>query len=182
VVGGHSISEADAESAPAHPPLIGTRGRPLRLHLQPLAIALVMVGGALGAAAREAIEQAWRSGTTGFPAATFAINLSGSFLLGVLLEVLVRAGSDSGWRRRARLLGGTGFCGGFTTYSTFALESVQLGRHGAVGTGFLYVILSIVGGLAVATFGIVAASWRSRSRPGDGLPVDPDVDEIGETS
>ncbi|WP_264074632.1 FluC/FEX family fluoride channel, partial [Mycolicibacter minnesotensis] len=76
---------------------------------------------------------------------------------------LTRLGDDSGWRRRARLCAGTGFCGAFTTYSTFALEIVLLGRHGHFGTAISYGVLSVVGGqLRRAQCIVVMASVHRR--------------------
>lgn len=137
-----------------------------------------MAGGVLGAAARDAVEQALATARDAFPTATFAINLSGAFALGLLLEALVRSGDDLGWRRKARLIGGTGFCGAFTTYSTLAVESVQLVRHGAWPTAFGYVVASFIGGLIFATLGIVAGATHARWSTTD-LPVDPDIEGYG---
>ncbi len=137
-----------------------------------------MGGGVLGAAAREAIEQSLPAAKNSFPTATLLINLSGAFVLGVLLEAVVRSGDDAGWRRRARLAGGTGFCGAFTTYSTLAVESVQLARHAAWSTASGYLLASVVGGLVLAALGIVVGGARARSTT-DALPVDPDVDRVG---
>ena len=147
------------------------------LHLSPLSTVLVICGGALGAAVREAIEQALPSSSRGFPAATLLINLAGAFVLGVLIEALVRSGDDGGWRRRARLAGGTGFCGAFTTYSTLAIETVQLARHGAWSTDVAYVAASVIGGLVAAALGIAVGAAHGRWTTA-GLPVDPDVDAV----
>ena len=138
-----------------------------------------MCGGVLGAAAREAIEQAMPTARRGFPTATFLINVGGAFILGVMLEALVRSGDDVGWRRKARLFGGTGFCGAFTTYSTLAVETVQLARQGAWSTAGAYVVASVICGFAAAAAGIVVAAPRGRWS-GAALPVDPDVDRVGE--
>lgn len=139
---------------------------------------LVVCGGAPGAAAREAVEQALPPAGRAFPAATFLINLVGAFVLGLLLEALVRSGDDAGWRRRARLIGGTGFCGAFTTYSTLAVETVQLARHGAWPVAVGYLVASVAGGLLAAAAGIAMGAAHARSSRA-GLPVDPDVDEVG---
>ncbi|MCU4186250.1 fluoride efflux transporter CrcB [Acidiferrimicrobium sp. IK] len=139
---------------------------------------VVVAGGFLGAAAREAVEQALPTARGGFPAATFAINVCGAFILGALLEALVRAGDDSGWRRRTRLMAGTGFCGAFTTYSTFAVETVQLVRAGRLGTAILYGLATVVTGLLATTAGIGVAGSGRRRRAAR-LPVDPDIDVDG---
>jgi CrcB protein len=137
-----------------------------------------MAGGVPGAAAREALEQALPPAGREFPAATFLINLVGAFALGLLLEALVRSGDDAGWRRRARLIGGTGFCGAFTTYSTLAVETVQLTRHGAWPVAAGYLAASVAGGLLAAAAGIAIGAARARSATAS-LPVDPDVDQVG---
>lgn len=140
--------------------------KPLRpLHLRPSAMALVFLGAIAGTALRYYVEKALPHDGASWPWATFLINLCGAFVLGGLLEGLARLGEDSGWRRRARLCAGTGFCGAFTTYSTFALEIVLLGRHGDFGTAISYGLLSVVGGVFTAWLGIVimAAAHRRRS-------------------
>ncbi len=146
-------------------------------HRTPAALAQVAVGGAFGAAAREAVEQALPTAAHHFPAATLSINLSGAFALGLLLEVLARSGDDSGGRRRARLVVGTGFLGAFTTYSTFAVDTDLLVRAGRPGSAAVYVAVTVAAGLAASGAGIVVGGVRAR-RHGL-LPVDPDVDSDG---
>ncbi|MGZ5391863.1 MAG: fluoride efflux transporter CrcB [Mycobacterium sp.] len=141
--------------------------KPLRpLHLRPSAMAWIFAGGIAGTALRYSVEKLLPHDGTSWPWATFLINLSGAFVLGGLLEGLARLGEDSGWRRRARLCAGTGFCGAFTTYSTFALEIVLLGRHGYLGTAVSYGLLSVMGGVITAWLGIVvmASVHRRRTR------------------
>jgi CrcB protein len=89
--------------------------------------------------------------TAGLPVATFGINVLGSFLLGALLEALRHRGTDTGARRLLRLGLGTGLLGGFTTYSTFAVETVALPP--ALGAGYL--VSSLVLGAAAALAGIL---------------------------
>jgi CrcB protein len=154
-----------------------TEARP-PLHLNVVAVLAVMGGGVLGAAAREAVDQALPAARNGFPAATLLINLSGAFVLGALLEALVRSGDDAGWRRAVRLVGGTGFCGAFTTYSTLAVETVELARDGIWSTAGLYMAASLVGGLVAAVAGMVTGATRTRWTTA-ARPVDPDVDRMG---
>lgn len=104
---------------------------------------------------------------TGWPTGTFVINLAGAAVLGGLLEALARLGPDSGWRRRTRVLVGTGVCGAFTTYSTLALEASLLVRDGAAGLAAGYAAASVVGGIIAAWVGITAAASLRRTADGD---------------
>jgi CrcB protein len=130
---------------------------------------LVMLGGALGTLARYWVgvwvgSQPWGRA---FPYATFFVNVSGSFILGaaavVFLERLAPAYLD--WF----LLIGTGFCGGFTTFSTFSLDAYHLVRDGRWGIALLYVLGSVLAGFA----GLVLAVKLTEgvlSHRGGGLP------------
>jgi fluoride exporter len=125
-------------------------------------IALVGVGGVLGTAARYAVER-WLPAGTGFPRGTLIVNLIGTLVLGILLEALARGGPDVGRRRRARLLVGTGFCGGLTTYSTLAVETDLLIRAHRDALAAGYAVGSIVAGIVVAGVGIAFAARVHRS-------------------
>ncbi|WP_454042034.1 CrcB family protein [Cellulosimicrobium sp. Marseille-Q8652] len=128
------------------------------------AAGLVVLGGALGTSARAGLEAAFPPTVGGWPWTTFAINVVGSLLLGVLLGALQASGPDDGWRRRVRVLVGTGVVGGFTTYSTFALEVDRLvgAGHGALAVA--YALVSVVLGVVAAGAGILLAGTLGRGR------------------
>ncbi|MDJ0394513.1 fluoride efflux transporter CrcB [Rhodococcus sp. G-MC3] len=131
------------------------------LHLRPVALVLVFVGGVAGTMARYGIEVAIPHRSPDWPVATFVINLLGAFLLGLVLERLVRRGPDVGVRQRVRLLVGTGFCGAFTTYSTFALETVVLTRDGHLPTALAYAVSTVVLGALAAWLGVVLGARKA---------------------
>ncbi len=124
-------------------------------------LALVMSGGGMGVLSRQGLQEAIPS-PSGWPVATLIINLSGAWALGVLLEGLHRRGPDAGRRRNVRLLFGTGFLGGFTTYSALALESVLLLGLADHAGAALYLALSLLCGALASWAGIWcgAASHR----------------------
>lgn len=120
----------------------------------------MVVGGAAGTALRLAAE-AGLPRPAGLPLPTLVVNLAGAFVLGALLEALARGGADTGRRRATRLLLGTGFCGGLTTYSTFAVE-VDLLLAGRPVAGAGYAALSVLLGLGAAAAGAAASGALPR--------------------
>ncbi len=115
-------------------------------------LGLVFLGGAAGTLARYGAGLAVGS-VGGLPVATFVVNLVGAFALGLLLASVAAA--------PARLLWGTGFCGGFTTYSALALESVLMADAvRAVG----YVVVTVVLGAAAAGVGVRLGGRLARGR------------------
>lgn len=89
---------------------------------------------------------------TSFPLATFTINVIGCLLIGLLFGILNKNGVGNP-RLNALLV--VGFCGGFTTFSTFSFETFTLGTNGEIFSSFLYVIVSILAGLLAVWFGII---------------------------
>ncbi len=109
-------------------------------------LALVMLGAAVGAPSRWALDRFIQTRhPSAFPWGTFTINVLGSLLLGVVLGAAAPASL-------AALLG-TGFCGGFTTFSTFSYETVRLAEEGRAGRAAVYVGASLAVGLAAASLG-----------------------------
>jgi fluoride exporter len=108
---------------------------------------LLAVGGGAGANARywlgAAVKHAY--GTLGFPWHTFAINVSGSIVLGFVAGLCLNQPDDA--RKNWYLLLGTGFCGGFTTFSTFSLETLELLQAQRFGSATAYVFGSVAAGL-----------------------------------
>ncbi len=128
-------------------------------HFTPVLLAIVFIGGCVGALARYGVIAILPTANDGFPVSTLFVNLLGAFLLGMLLEGLSRRGRDEGALRALRLLLGTGYIGAFTTYSTFAVETNELIRHSAVFTASLFVASSILGGLLLCAIGIKIAAF-----------------------
>lgn len=140
-------------------PLDPDAGSPRPIHVIPSHLLAVFVGGCVGTLLRYGAGQLVPH-TTDWPVATFVVNVVGAFVLGVLLEALSRSGSVRG--TRIRLLAGTGFCGGLTTYSTFAVEVDLLIRGGSAWLAVAYGLCSLVAGVAAAYAGIAGAT-RVRS-------------------
>ena len=118
---------------------------------------LVGVGAFVGAIARYGLGL-WFSERfgPGFPIGTLVVNVSGSFLLGFLV---VHATERLGLGEPARLLLGVGFCGGFTTFSAFALETMVLLEARA----YLAATLNILVSVALSILGVVAGIWLART-------------------
>jgi fluoride ion exporter CrcB/FEX len=95
---------------------------------------------------------------------TLLINLTGSFILGCLLEYLATTGEDIGARRIWRLGLGTGVIGGYTTYSTFILETDTRITGHAVALALGYLVISVVVGLFCAGLGISAGERLGNRR------------------
>lgn len=117
-------------------------------------VLLVAIGGTLGTAARYLLSAAFPA-LAGVPVGIFVINLSGAFLLGVLLELLARRGPDIGLRRVARLFFGTGILGGYTTYSTLATDTALLLHDGRTAIALVYALGTVILGAGCTLLGII---------------------------
>ena len=116
-------------------------------------LAVIALGGMLGAAARYGLAQLLPTTAGRFPWATFVENLAGSFLLGALLVLILERFPPS---RYLRPFLATGVLGAFTTMSTYQLETALLIKDGHRLTGAVYACSSLAAGLALAYAGIHA--------------------------
>ncbi|MCX4555734.1 fluoride efflux transporter CrcB [Streptomyces phaeochromogenes] len=115
---------------------------------------LVIVGGMVGAPLRYLTDRAVQSRhDTVFPWGTFAVNVVGCLILGMLTGAAVAGAASS----HLQLLLGTGLCGALTTYSTFSFETLRLAEDGARLHAAANVIASVVVGLGAAFAGVSAA-------------------------
>ena len=132
--------------------------------LSPGALLLVGAGGAVGALGRYGLGHAFPVGSGTFPTTTFAINVSGAFVLAFLLATLARHGTPDHW---LRLLVGVGVLGAFTTFSTMATELALLWRGGDAGLAVLYAATSVVVGVAAVLAGLALAGSRGGMVPAE---------------
>jgi CrcB protein len=131
----------------------------------PLAVmGAIAVGGAAGTCGRAAVALALPAPTSAFPWATFVVNLSGSFVLGVVMVLVLERFSAT---RLVRPLLATGLCGAFTTFSSLVTQVDLLVRAGRAGLGAIYLIVSTCGGIAA----VLAGSATGRRMPLGRLPL-----------
>lgn len=109
----------------------------------------VFIGGGLGSSCRFALAQWLPGAKEGFPYATLMANVVACFVLGVGLALV----SKELLAEPHRLLLLTGFCGGFSTFSTFSAELIELYSKGALWQAALYALISLLAGVAVILVG-----------------------------
>ncbi|GAB3852049.1 fluoride efflux transporter CrcB [Micromonospora andamanensis] len=117
-------------------------------------LAVIAVGGMTGAVARHGLAVALPHPPHGFPWSTFAVNVSGCLLIGVLMVLITEAWTAP---RLVRPFLGVGVLGGYTTFSTYAVEVQQAVAAGAARTGLLYLAGTLVAALAAVFLGITLA-------------------------
>ncbi|MFG2481775.1 CrcB family protein [Streptomyces virginiae] len=133
-------------------------------------LAAVAAGGAAGGAARYGISLLWPAAPGAFPWATLWINASGSALIGVLM-VLISEGGRTAPHPLLRPFVGVGVLGGFTTFSTYAVDFSRLLDEGETGTALAYGGLTVVAALGAvwAAASVTRLALRGRGRgPGPG--------------
>jgi CrcB protein len=145
------MDRAQREGVPI--PLRARGRRPFGGRARPGVLVAIALGGALGAPARYEVAQLVHVGKNGFPWATFWTNISGAFVLGFFLTLVLERFPPS---RYPRPFFAVGFLGAFTTYSTMAVETVTLMKDDHVVLAVTYLCTSVVVGLFVAYVGIIA--------------------------
>ncbi|MCX5167160.1 fluoride efflux transporter CrcB [Streptomyces antibioticus] len=118
-------------------------------------VAVVAVGGALGAVARYAASLWWPTETGGFPWTIFWVNVVGCAVIGVFLVVITEILEV---HRLVRPFFGTGVLGGFTTFSTYAVDIERLFHAGRAGTALAYLAATLCAALAAVW--LAAAATR----------------------
>lgn len=112
---------------------------------------IVGLGGFLGAVLRHLIGLLPVNTQNGFPVKTLGINIVGAFVIGLVVAL----GAKKEWNPQLILFLKVGLCGGFTTFSSFALETSQLIEQGTEWSAMLYIVLSVAGDVAA----VFAAQW-----------------------
>jgi CrcB protein len=130
-------------------------------HHHPLVLAAIAVGGVIGAESRYGLSRAIPHDAGSFPWSTLLINLVGSLLLGVLMAVLGRVPRP----RVARLFFGVGILGGFTTFSTYAVDLRTMLAAGHPGVAAAYLLVTLVGAVLAVTVGVVTTKRALGDRP-----------------
>ncbi|WP_406256225.1 fluoride efflux transporter CrcB [Streptomyces chartreusis] len=147
--------ETDSLRAPA-----GT-ARPAAWRTQAPVVAVVAAGGALGAMARYALALWWPVQPGGFPWATFWTNVVGCAVIGVFMVIITEV---SAAHRLVRPFFGTGVLGGFTTFSTYAVDIQRLVDDGHPRTGLAYLAATLVAALTAVWLASAATrrvlKWR----------------------
>ncbi|MET7982782.1 MULTISPECIES: fluoride efflux transporter CrcB [unclassified Streptomyces] len=145
-----------------HPERVGESGAPVRAparppspwHGQGQVVAAVSLGGVIGATARYGAGLLWPTPDGAFPWTTFTINVVGCAVIGVLMVLITELPTV---HRLARPFFGTGVLGGFTTFSTYAVDIRKLAGSGHAATGFGYLAATLFGALAAVWLGTTAA-------------------------
>lgn len=140
-------------------------------------LAVIALGGALGSGARYGVAEAMPHAPGTVPWSTVTVNVSGGFLLGLIMVFLLDEWSP---RRYVRPFLGVGFLGGYTTFSTYMLDTLALLEPGQRATAVLYLLGSLVVGLGAVWAGMVAARvlvrLARRSRRDTEEPTGSDTD------
>ncbi|MER5607758.1 CrcB family protein [Micromonospora tulbaghiae] len=138
---------ADRTELPAHPAAV---------------LGVIAAGGVLGALARAGAQAAVPHQPGGFPWATFAVNVTGCLLIGVLMAVLAARPAHP----LTRPFLGVGVLGGFTTFSAYAVDAQRLLTDGAAGTAGAYLAATVLAALAAVAAGDAVTARLLAARDG----------------
>ncbi|MFI9151587.1 fluoride efflux transporter CrcB [Streptomyces sp. NPDC053367] len=136
--------------------------RPAPRHGQAAVVAAVAAGGAIGATARYAASLLWPAHSGGFPWTTFWVNVSGCAVIGVFMVLVVEARAV---HRLVRPFFGTGVLGGYTTFSTYAVDIRTLLDEGHPATALAYLAATLLAALTAVRLGVTAARRLLLRRP-----------------
>lgn len=128
--------------------------RPASPRSRPALLGVIALGGALGAPARYGVAQVIHVAPNSFPWATFWTNVTGSFALGAILALILERFPPT---RYLRPFLATGFCGAYTTFSTYAVEVDLLVKHARPVLALTYALSSLLLGLGAVWAGMVGA-------------------------
>ena len=123
-----------------------------RLGLSATTMLAIFVGGAVGTVARYLLDAHHPVPQGNFPWVTVVINLSGSLAIGLLVPLTEHVAPRAPWARPLLVIG---FLGGWTTYSTLAVEATLLAKDGDIGPFVAYIVVTVLGGLTLVVAGDV---------------------------
>jgi CrcB protein len=174
---GETETDVSAGTAPPPPPLVVPQNETderrwvaERVRVPWRVLGAIAVGGFAGGVVRYELGLAVPAPRGTFPVATFAANVSGSFLLALLVVYVLEVWPPTTY---VRPLLGVGFCGAYTTFSTWMVGADQLAADGHAATAAWYLFGSLVAGLAATSLGltagraVVAYRRRAARAPGD---------------
>jgi len=137
--------------------------RPSAWHGQGPVVAVVALGGGIGASARYGASLVWPAQSGGFPWTTFWVNVVGCAVIGVFMVVITDVWAA---HRLVRPFFGTGVLGGFTTFSTYAVDMQKLVDAGHPRTGLVYLAATLLAALTAVWLAVTTArralAWRQR--------------------
>lgn len=147
------------------PPVLPRRPRSRLPRIHWARVMAVAAGGLFGGILRYAVMLALPAPAAGIPWPIFVVNTAGAFILALLLILVLEVLPPTTYLRPTL---GTGFCGALTTFSSVATGADQLAAHGHGSTAVGYLLLSLLAGLAAASFGIILgrsiAAFRGKGR------------------
>ncbi|MDX3589305.1 fluoride efflux transporter CrcB [Streptomyces europaeiscabiei] len=149
------------EASPSPDAPVADPPRPALGHGQAPVVAVVAVGGGIGATARYGASLLWPTGPAGFPWTTFWVNVVGCLVIGLFMIAITERWAA---HRLVRPFFGTGVLGGFTTFSTYAVDIRRLLEEGHPGTALAYLAATLLAALTAVW--LAAATARLALRTG----------------